>query len=92
VAESKREIADRIERETRFYTTSLTLQANQVTALVRDHRAVENSLHWVLDMAMRLKRKVAAWDDDVLASTGKLPVHPIPLPPSSSRVCAVRFA
>jgi predicted transposase YbfD/YdcC len=72
--------------------------------IVRDHWAVENSLHWVLDMvfrddecrlrtdhapanfftikhialnliqrarskdSLRLRRKVAAWDDEFLAS------------------------
>lgn len=105
--ESRRELrggAGRTERETRFYITSLTLPADRVGAIVRDHWAVENSLHWVMDMvfrdddcrlrtdhapanfttikhialnlmrqakgkdSLRLKRKVAAWDDDYLAS------------------------
>jgi predicted transposase YbfD/YdcC len=96
--------ADKIERETRFYITSLALAACLVGPLVRDHWAVENSLHWVLDMvfrddecrlrtdhapanfttlkhmalnlfrraktkdSIRLRRKVAAWDDEFLAS------------------------
>ena len=96
--------ADKVERETRFYITSLALAACLVGTLVRDHWAVENSLHWVLDMvfrddecrlrtdhapanfttlkhmalnlirrakskdSIRLRRKVAAWDDDFLAS------------------------
>jgi predicted transposase YbfD/YdcC len=95
---------DTFERETRFYITSLALVANLVGPLIRDHWAIENSLHWVLDMvfrddecrlrtdhapanfttlkhialnlirrapgkdSLRLKRKVAAWDDDFLAS------------------------
>jgi predicted transposase YbfD/YdcC len=95
---------DKIERETRFYITSLALVASLLGPLIRDHWAVENSLHWVLDMvfrddecrlrtdhapanfttlkhialnlirrapgkdSLRLKRKVAAWDDDFLAS------------------------
>ena len=94
----------KIERETRFYITSLVLAAALIGPLIRDHWAVENSLHWVLDMvfrddecrlrtdhapanfttlkhmalnlirrapgkdSLRLKRKVAAWDDDFLAS------------------------
>jgi predicted transposase YbfD/YdcC len=94
----------KIERETRFYITSLVLDAALIAPLIRDHWAVENSLHWVLDMvfrddesrlrtdnapanfttlkhmalnlirrapgkdSLRLKRKVAAWDDDFLAS------------------------
>ena len=96
--------ADKVERETRFYITSLALAACLVGTLVRDHWAVENSLHWVLDMvfrddecrlrtdhapanfttlkhmainltrrakskdSIRLRRKVAAWDDEFLVS------------------------
>lgn len=95
---------DKIERETRFYITSLVLVASLIGPLIRDHWAVENSLHWVLDMvfrddecrvrtdhapanfttlkhmalnlirkapskdSIRLKRKVAAWDDEFLAT------------------------
>jgi len=104
MVESTREIGDKIERETRFYITSLVLLAYALGPVIRGHWAVENSLHWVMDMifrddecrvrtnhapanfttlkhmahnlirkapgkdSMRLKRKVAAWDDDFLAS------------------------
>jgi predicted transposase YbfD/YdcC len=104
VVDSTREIADKVERETRFYITSLALLANLLGPIVRSHWAVENSLHWVMDMifrddecrvrtdhapanfttvkhmahnlirkapgkdSLRLRRKVAAWDDDFLAS------------------------
>jgi predicted transposase YbfD/YdcC len=104
VVESSRELADKIERETRFYITSLVLLANLLGPIVRAHWAIENSLHWVMDMifrddecrvrtdhapanfatikhmahnlirrapgkdSLRLRRKVAAWDDDFLAS------------------------
>jgi predicted transposase YbfD/YdcC len=110
MVESTREIpgsspeTDRIERETRFYITSLVWLAIQLGPVIRGHWAVENSLHWVMDMifrddecrirtdhapanfttlrhmalnlirkspgkdSLRLKRKVAAWDDDFLAS------------------------
>jgi predicted transposase YbfD/YdcC len=104
MVQSKREIDGKVEQETRFYITSLALVASLIAPLVRDHWAVENSLHWVLDMvfrddecrlrtdhapanfttikhmalnlirtapgkdSLRLKRKVAAWDDDFLAS------------------------
>ena len=104
MVESTREIADKIERETRFYITSLTWLACQLGPVIRSHWAIENSLHWVMDMvfrddecrvrtdhapanfttlkhmahnlirkapgrdSLRLKRKVAAWDDDFLAS------------------------
>jgi len=102
--ESTREIGEEIERETRFYITSLVLLAYALGPIIRSHWAVENSLHWVMDMifrddecrirtdhapanfttlkhmahnlirkapgkdSLRLKRKVAAWDDDFLAS------------------------
>jgi len=104
MVESTRKLADNIERETRFYITSLAWLAIQLGPVIRSHWAVENSLHWVMDMifrddecrirtahapanfttlrhialnlirkapgkdSLRLKRKVAAWDDDFLAS------------------------
>ncbi len=94
----------KIERETRFYITSMALIASLIGPLIRDHWAIENSLHWVLDMvfrddecrlrtdhapanfttlkhmalnlirrakskdSIRLRRKVAAWDDEFLVS------------------------
>ena len=104
VVESTRETGNKIERETRFYITSLALLAILLGPIVRRHWAIENSLHWVMDMifrddecrvrtdhapanfttikhmacnlirkapgkdSLRLRRKVAAWDDDFLAS------------------------
>lgn len=47
MVESHREMSGgigRTERETRFYITSLTLPADQIGAILRDHWAVENSL------------------------------------------------
>jgi predicted transposase YbfD/YdcC len=96
--------APKIEHDTRFYITSLVRPAQLLGPIARSHWAVENSLHWVLDMtfrddecrvrtqhapanfttvkhiahnlirrapgkdSLRLRRKVAAWDDDFLAS------------------------
>jgi len=104
MVDSRRERGDKIEHETRFYITSLSAPASQMGPLVRDHWAVENSLHWVMDMvfrddecrlrtdhapanfttlkhialnlirrakskdSIRLRRKVASWDDDFLES------------------------
>jgi len=104
MVESTREIADKIEHETRFYITSLVWLAHQLGPVIRSHWAIENSLHWVMDMifrddecrirtehapanfttlkhmahnlirkapgkpSLRAKRKIAAWDDDFLAS------------------------
>ena len=104
VVESSREIGGKTEQEIRFYITSLVLLAHLMGPIVRSHWAIENSLHWVMDMifrddecrirtdhapanfttikhmahnlirkasgkdSLRLRRKVAAWDDDFLAS------------------------
>jgi predicted transposase YbfD/YdcC len=104
MVESTREIGEKVERETRFYITSLVWLAHALGPAIRSHWAVENSLHWVMDMifrddecrlradhapanfttlkhmahnlmrrapgkdSMRLRRKVAAWDDDFLTS------------------------
>jgi predicted transposase YbfD/YdcC len=104
MVESTREIHGKIEQETRFYLTSLVMVAALLGPVIRSHWAIENSLHWVMDMifrydecrvrtehapanfttikhmaynlirkafgkdSLRLKRKVAAWDDDFLAS------------------------
>ena len=40
-------------RETRHDMTSATLDAKQLGPIVRDHRAVENGLHWVMEMTFR---------------------------------------
>ena len=53
VVDSQREIDGKTQRETRLYITSLVLLANIVGPMVRDHWAVENSLHWVMDMMFR---------------------------------------
>jgi predicted transposase YbfD/YdcC len=104
IVQATRETADKIEHETRLYVTSLAVLANLLGPIVRSHWAVENSLHWVMDMvfrddecrvrtdhapanfttikhiahnllrkasgkdSLRLRRKVAAWDDEFLAS------------------------
>jgi len=53
IVESRREIGNKIQQETRFYITSLALAAHLIGPVIRSHRAVENSLHWVLDMIFR---------------------------------------
>jgi predicted transposase YbfD/YdcC len=50
VVDSRREIGDRRERETRYYVTSSTRRANDIAPYVRAHWSIENSLHWVMDM------------------------------------------
>jgi predicted transposase YbfD/YdcC len=104
LVESTREIKGVIERDRRFYITSLVMLAHLLGPAIRSHWAIENSLHWVMDMvfrddecrvrtnhapanfttikhmahnllrrpsgkdSFRLRRKVAGWDDDFLAS------------------------
>ena len=53
VVESRREISGKVEQETRFYITSLAFLASLLGPIVRSHWAVENSLHWVMDMIFR---------------------------------------
>lgn len=102
--ESRRETADRCERELRFYLSSLSADAKRQGDAVRSHWGIENGLHWVMDMvfrddecrirkdnapanfatvkhmasnllrrapgkdSLRVKRKLAGWDDDYLAA------------------------
>ena len=104
MVESSREIGGKTEHETRFYLTSLVMAAVLLGPIVRSHWAIENSLHWIMDMvfrddecrvrtdhapanfttikhiahnllrtvatkdSFRLRRKIAAWDDDFLAT------------------------
>jgi predicted transposase YbfD/YdcC len=53
IVESQREFNEKTERETRFYITSLSLEAKLSGPMIRDHWAVENGLHWVMDMTFR---------------------------------------
>ena len=53
MVESAREIGKKVERETRFYITSLVLLATAIGPMIRHHWAIENSLHWVMDMVFR---------------------------------------
>jgi len=53
IVDSQREIGPKTERETRYYVTSSTLRADKLGRVVRDHWAIENSLHWVMDMTFR---------------------------------------
>ncbi len=104
MVESQRETAGKTECETRLYITSLELPASALGPIIRSHWAVENNLHWVMDMvfrddecrirtghapanfttikhiasnlfqrvkgkdSLRLKRKIAGWDDEFLIS------------------------
>jgi predicted transposase YbfD/YdcC len=104
MVESTRETKGVIEKDTRIFITSLVMLAHLLGPVIRSHWAIENSLHWVMDMvfrddecrvrtnhapanfttikhmahnllrrpaskdSFRLRRKVAGWDDEFLAS------------------------
>jgi predicted transposase YbfD/YdcC len=67
MVESARELGNKIETETRFYITSLTLMAVLVGPIIRRHWSIENSLHWVLDMIFR--------DDECRVRTDNAPAN-----------------
>jgi predicted transposase YbfD/YdcC len=67
MVESTREMNGKSEHETRFYLTSLVWLAAQLGPVVRSHWAVENSLHWVMDMIFR--------DDECRIRTQNAPVN-----------------
>lgn len=48
-----RQIKDQSQTETRYYISSLPADAKVFAEAVRAHWGVENSLHWVLDIAFR---------------------------------------
>ena len=50
---AERCIGDQTSIEFRYYISSLQGNANQLLNATRDHWSVENSLHWVLDIAFR---------------------------------------
>jgi predicted transposase YbfD/YdcC len=47
---SRAELKDRGRFETRYYISSAALSATRAAEAVRSHWAIENSLHWVLDV------------------------------------------
>jgi predicted transposase YbfD/YdcC len=67
VIDSSREINGRNERETRLYITSLAFPASLTGPVIRSHWAIENSLHWVLDMVFR--------DDECRVRTDHAPAN-----------------
>lgn len=50
---SERHRGDEVTHETRYFISSLPNKASKLLAAVREHWAIENSLHWVLDIAFR---------------------------------------
>ena len=54
MVESQREVVGKpLTIERRYFISSLAAEAPQSLQAVRGHWAIENSLHWVLDIAFR---------------------------------------
>ena len=50
---SERHMDQKVTRERRFFISSLADNARSHIAYIRSHWAIENKLHWVLDVAFR---------------------------------------
>jgi predicted transposase YbfD/YdcC len=53
MVQRERDIAGKVSQETSYYITSLAAEATPIAQAVRGHWGIENSLHWVLDIAFR---------------------------------------
>jgi predicted transposase YbfD/YdcC len=51
MVEATREIGDKVTTEHRYYVSSLPPDAAHIAHAVRSHWRIENSMHWVLDVA-----------------------------------------
>lgn len=51
MVQAERRVNGKVERETRYYISSLSSNARRFAQAVRSHWSVENSLYWVLDLA-----------------------------------------
>ena len=51
MVESRREIGDTVQIDTRYFLTSLPAHGVRFAQAVRQHWGIENSLHWVLDVS-----------------------------------------
>ena len=67
MVESSRETNGVTEKDTRFYITSLVMLAHLLGPIIRGHWAIENSLHWVMDMVFR--------DDECRVRTNHAPAN-----------------
>lgn len=54
--ESERRIGDKIEKQTCYFISSLDNDAEKILKAKRSHWGIENSLHWVLDIAFNEDR------------------------------------
>jgi predicted transposase YbfD/YdcC len=53
MCEARREINEQASEEKRYYLSSLSVDAVRLAEAVRGHWAIENSLHWILDVVFR---------------------------------------
>lgn len=53
LVESERRVADKTSLETRYYISSAGGSAEEFAGAVRGHWGIENSVHWILDIAFR---------------------------------------
>ena len=53
MVESTRQLSGKTSLETRYFISSLPPNAKQLLAAIRGHWGIENSVHWVLDIAFR---------------------------------------
>ena len=67
VVESEREIGGATPRKRRYYLSSLPPNAHELARAIRGHWGIENSLHWVLDVALR--------EDGCRVRTGHAAIH-----------------
>lgn len=49
--DSSRQIKDKLTKETRYYIASFIEEPKKVLKKIRNHWAIENKLHWILDMS-----------------------------------------
>jgi predicted transposase YbfD/YdcC len=65
MVEATRELNDQVSSERRYYISSLAPDAQQAGEAVRGHWGIENSSHWILDVAFR--------EDDSRVRAGNAP-------------------
>lgn len=65
MVEATREVNDQVSAERRYYISSLAPDAEQAAEAVRGHWGIENSSHWILDVAFR--------EDDSRVRAGNAP-------------------
>lgn len=63
--ESERTIGNKVQREIRYYISTLAPNPEKIGKLIRLHWGIENSAHWVLDVAFR--------EDEQKARAGNIP-------------------